>query len=208
MLTLATKLTLSRILLAALAVLCLYARTWPFPLLAILAFLAGIATDVLDGWVARRRGEVSPVGMFLDPLLDKVLVLSLLIALTEFQIFPAWMVILTLFRELSVSAYRELALSRGVDVPAIRSGKLKTALQFLAILLGLTAIAAVRYSGDVLGTGILDGTSNTFANVAGITAFLIAYWVLLLSILVGYYGMVRLFRQSWRRVTAPVVSAP
>ncbi|MCG8555886.1 MAG: CDP-diacylglycerol--glycerol-3-phosphate 3-phosphatidyltransferase [Proteobacteria bacterium] len=100
---------------------------------AILYSLAAV-TDAVDGWLARRRGMTSILGQFLDPLADKLLVLAVLLVLVQLGRVPAWMTIIIVARELSVTTLRIIAMSEGVVIGALRGGKDKAALQMVAVL--------------------------------------------------------------------------
>ena len=110
-------------------------------------FAVAMATDWLDGWWARHRGQSSDLGRLLDPVADKVLVLAVLIMLVE-SVFPAWMVAAIVAREFLVSALRLAALERGVVMSARDLGKLKTWTQAVAAGLGGLA-AGGAFSDDV-----------------------------------------------------------
>ncbi len=97
-------------------------------------YLVAAATDSLDGWLARSRGQVSVAGAFLDPLADKLLVSAALVALLEIDLIGAWAVIIIIAREFAVTGLRLVALSEGLIIPASRLGKAKTVSQNLAIL--------------------------------------------------------------------------
>src|SRR5207244_7188990 len=81
-------------------------------------FIAAMTTDWLDGRIARRRGRTSPLGSLLDPVADKLLVLSVLVVLIDQDVFPAWMVVAIVAREFLVSGLRLAALDRGVVIGA------------------------------------------------------------------------------------------
>jgi CDP-diacylglycerol--glycerol-3-phosphate 3-phosphatidyltransferase len=98
-------------------------------------FLLAAATDWLDGYLARRRGEVTTMGKLLDPIADKLLTVSAFIALVELQLAPAWMIVVIVGREFAVSGMRSIAAARGVVIQASRWGKFKTAAQVVAIVL-------------------------------------------------------------------------
>lgn len=102
---------------------------------AAMIYIVSAVTDALDGWLARRRGLVSVLGKFLDPLADKVLVMAVLVFMVGMFRVPAWVVILIIARELSITALRGIAISEGVMIAAGEGGKQKTALQMVAILL-------------------------------------------------------------------------
>ncbi len=143
----ANQLTVARTF-AVPAVIVLFA--WDFPnhdYWATAVFALAMATDWLDGWWARRRGESSDLGRLLDPIADKILVLTVLIMLTG-RVFPAWMVVAIVAREFLVSGLRLAALERGVVVSARELGKIKTSSQALAAALGGFA------AGGAIGDGI------------------------------------------------------
>ena len=99
-------------------------------------FIIASITDKLDGYIARSRNQVTTFGKFLDPLADKILVLSALVILVEFGKIPAWIPIIVLAREFLVSGYRLIAVQKGGKVIAASIwGKLKTVTQMLAIIL-------------------------------------------------------------------------
>jgi len=104
-------------------------------------FAVAMATDWFDGRVARSSGRSSPLGSLLDPVADKLLVLSVLIVLIGQRVFPAWMVATIVARELLVSGLRLAALERGVVMHARDLGKLKTWSQATAAAVGGFAAA-------------------------------------------------------------------
>lgn len=105
---------------------------------AAIVYILTAITDALDGWLARRRGLISVLGKFLDPLADKLLVTATLVFLVYMGRLPLLgvaAVILLIGRELSITALRTIAISEGVVIAAGQGGKDKTALQMLALLL-------------------------------------------------------------------------
>lgn len=104
-------------------------------------FVVAMATDWFDGRIARSRGHTSPLGSLLDPMADKVLVLSVLVMLVGAGVAPAWMVAAIVARELLVSGLRLAALERGVVLHARDLGKLKTWSQAIAAAVGGFAAA-------------------------------------------------------------------
>jgi CDP-diacylglycerol---glycerol-3-phosphate 3-phosphatidyltransferase len=104
-------------------------------------FVVAMSTDWFDGRIARSRGHTSPLGSLLDPVADKVLVLSVLIVLIDQSIFAGWMVAAIVAREFLVSGLRLAALERGVVLHARDLGKLKTWSQAVAAALGGFAAA-------------------------------------------------------------------
>lgn len=99
-------------------------------------FIVASITDKLDGYIARSRNQVTTFGKFLDPLADKILVLSALVILVEYGKIPSWIPIIVLAREFIVSGYRLIAVEKGGQVIAASIwGKLKTVTQMLAIII-------------------------------------------------------------------------
>jgi CDP-diacylglycerol--glycerol-3-phosphate 3-phosphatidyltransferase len=139
--TLPDQLTVARAASVPLVVL-LYA--WEFPnneYWATAVFCVAMATDWFDGRIARRRGVTSALGTLLDPIADKVLVIAVLVMLIEDGIWPAWMVVAIIARELLVSGLRLAAIQKGVVIAARDLGKLKTWAQAIAAAVGGFAAA-------------------------------------------------------------------
>ncbi len=105
------------------------------PLLGIGIFLIASITDFLDGYLARRSGQITKFGIILDPIADKFLVISALILLVDMVRLSAWIAIIIIVREFVVTALRVVALSKDVVIPAETGGKLKTVSQMTAIIL-------------------------------------------------------------------------
>ena len=110
---------------------------------ATIVFCLAMSTDWFDGRIARRSGRTSSFGSLLDPVADKLLVLSTLIVLIGQDVFPAWMVAAIVARELLVTGLRLAAIERGVVIPARDLGKLKTWAQAVAAAVGGLAAAGV-----------------------------------------------------------------
>lgn len=112
----------------------LYIESWKRWIAAGIFILIS-ATDWLDGYLARRRNEITDFGKFMDPLADKILVAAALICLVELAALPAWVVLIILAREFIVSGIRMMAASKGVVIAASILGKFKTVFQMIAIVL-------------------------------------------------------------------------
>jgi len=126
-----TILTFSRIVLIPFFILI----TPQSPFIGISIFLIASLTDFLDGYLARRSGEITKFGIILDPIADKFLVISALILLVDMVRLSAWIAIVIIVREFVVTALRVVALSKDIVIPAETGGKLKTAAQMTAIIL-------------------------------------------------------------------------
>ena len=107
----------------------------PVELVAAAIFGLASLTDWLDGYLARRRKQVTTLGQILDPLADKLLISATLISLVQLNLVQSWMVGVIICREIAVTGLRNLAYSRGLTMPASGLGKTKMAAQVTAILL-------------------------------------------------------------------------
>lgn len=113
---------------------------------ALALFILASVTDFLDGYLARKNNWITDFGKFIDPVADKLLVLSTFIMLVEKSWFPAWAVVLILARELSIDGLRLVAMTRHKVIAAGSLGKIKTASQMLLILL-LMILRRPAFSG-------------------------------------------------------------
>ncbi|MCY4028807.1 MAG: CDP-diacylglycerol--glycerol-3-phosphate 3-phosphatidyltransferase [Acidobacteria bacterium] len=149
-------LTLGRIFLVPLLVVVLLTKfeaelVFGVPKEVLGAAIFGLAalTDWLDGYLARRRNEITQFGQMMDPLADKLLITAALVSLVQMGRAETWMVAIILGRELAVTVLRSLAHGRGLPMPASRLGKLKMALQVVAVL--LLILGSRVWLFDVLG---------------------------------------------------------
>jgi CDP-diacylglycerol--glycerol-3-phosphate 3-phosphatidyltransferase len=108
--------------------------------LALSIFLVAAATDLLDGYLARKWGQITTVGMLLDPIADKLLISAALISLVEVHRVPAWIVILIVGREFAVSGLRSIAAAEGYTIQASELGKTKMISQVTAVVVVLASI--------------------------------------------------------------------
>src|ERR1700735_4722215 len=114
-------------------------------LVALMIFWVAAATDLLDGYLARRWQQVTTIGTFRDPIADKLLVSAALIALVQERVVPAWLVVLLIGREFAVSGLRSIAASEGFTISASELGKTKTFFQVLAISLLMISMRHPRF---------------------------------------------------------------
>jgi CDP-diacylglycerol---glycerol-3-phosphate 3-phosphatidyltransferase len=142
---------------------------------AVAIFLIAAVTDLLDGYLARRWGQVTTVGMLLDPIADKLLISAALISLVDIHRVPAWMVILIIGREFAVSGLRSIAAASGYTISASELGKTKMAAQVTAISL---VIGSIRWPG------LSDAAT-------------IGMWAVMLF---GIVSAADYFRKFWRKV--------
>lgn len=130
---LANKITFTRIFIIPIFVLCLLGNFPYSQYIAAFIFILAASTDSMDGYVARKRNEITNLGKFLDPLADKLLITSALVALVEMGKVPSLVAIIIISREFIVTGFRIIAASEGVVIAASWLGKVKTVSQIVSI---------------------------------------------------------------------------
>src|SRR6266699_3006581 len=135
------SLTVSRIFLVPLLVVVLLTKFEgrqifgvPKEIVGAAIFALASLTDWADGYLARRRKQITPLGQVIDPLADKLLISAALISLVQLDLAQSWMVAVIIGREFAVTTLRSLAYARGVAMPASSLGKIKMVAQVVAIL--------------------------------------------------------------------------
>ena len=160
----ANVLTVVRIFLVPVFVLCLVQGGTAWRLGALAAFGGASFTDFLDGQLARKRGLVTDFGKIADPIADKALTGAALITLSALGELPWWVTGLILFRELGITALRFAVIRRGV-IAASQGGKLKTMLQIIAICL---YVAPVTLGAYTVGKEVVMGAALVVTLVTGV----------------------------------------
>ena len=201
---LANKLTVFRMILVPVFVIIGYLGTFGvitgeflgIPMALILMnviFIIASITDKLDGYIARSRNQITTFGKFLDPIADKILVLTAMIYLVGFGKIPAWIPVIVMFREFLVSGYRLVACEKGGKVIAASVwGKLKTVTQMLALIL----VFVDKYS---YGYFISNPIDNVGWKVLNIVTFVLLTISVVATIFSGYdyiKGGKDLFKES------------
>src|SRR5262249_5674851 len=148
-------------------------------LIAAAIFLAASVTDLLDGYFARKRGQITTLGTLLDPVADKLLISSAFISLVQLGLVRAWMVVIIIGREFAVSGLRSIASAQGLTLDASQFGKIKMA----------TQLAAITF----LILGMPGGSPNpTFQQLGNIMLYFVVLFALVSA--VGY------FRTFWTKI--------
>lgn len=153
-------------------------RWWAF--LGASLFLAAALTDLLDGYLARRRKQVTTLGRLLDPIADKLLISAALISLVQLRIAPAWMVVIIIGREFAVSGLRSIAAHEGFSIAVSTLGKGKMVTQVAAVV-GL--ILGHKYGGWVQFT-------------AKVLLWAVVFFALI--------SMVQYFREFWSKLDSNI----
>jgi CDP-diacylglycerol--glycerol-3-phosphate 3-phosphatidyltransferase len=152
--TLPNRLSLVRILLIPVIVLLISSQKENLLFASSILFIIAGITDGLDGWIARRMSMTTRLGVLLDPIADKLLVSSVLIALTYYHLVPLWITILLVGRELVINGLRSFYAMEGITIYPSFSGKFKTALQIVGIACILFG-TSLRMIGLVIMFGAL-----------------------------------------------------
>jgi len=142
-------LTMLRILMVPVVVVALLGEIPNGDLVAGIVFALAAFTDGLDGYIARRRDDVTTFGKLMDPLADKLLIVAALVSLVALDRLQAWIAMVIIARELAVTGLRALAVEEGVVIAASWLGKVKTALQVAAVI-ALIAVDPATAAVDVL----------------------------------------------------------
>ena len=157
----ANKLTMVRIVLIPIFLVILYIDFTGANYAAMAVFIVASLTDFADGYIARRRNQVTDFGKFMDPLADKVLVFAAMLWFIEKGLMPAWVVLIVLVREFMVTALRLIAIDNGRMIAAATLGKIKTAatmvgltIMFLPIVDWLTYVCVCAITVTTLGSGV------------------------------------------------------
>jgi len=169
-------LTIARIFLVPVVVTVLLANDRAIPERTIWGaslFLLAALTDMLDGYLARRRGQVTTLGRLLDPIADKLLISSALIALVWRHIAAPWMVVVIIGREFAVSGLRSIAAHEGFSIDVSRMGKGKMVMQVAAVV-GL--ILGEKYHGWVEKTAVVLLWAVVFFALVSMAQYFIEFW--------------------------------
>lgn len=183
---LANKLTILRILLVPIMVIIPFLNIegdlWGIPITYIVIdviFIIAAITDKLDGYIARSRNQITTFGKFLDPIADKIVVITAMVMLVEFNHLPAWIPIIVIFREFVVSGYRLIAVEKnGKVIPANMWGKLKTVTQMIAIIFAFIDPNAYGtiFDGNLIGYEFIINLLVTIIMSVSVVATIFSGW--------------------------------
>lgn len=182
------KLSFSRLLCMPFFLVFTYTDTVRTRILALVIFVGAGVTDLYDGYLARKYNLITPLGTFLDPLADKLIVTAALIAFVELEELhvPAWMVVLIVSREFILTGLRALAAAKGKIVAADDGGKFKTSVQTVAIITILVVLIVNSMLENVYGIQRVSlhsagGWRNECARILDWTP----YWMIFITTLVS-----------------------
>lgn len=144
----ANSVTIFRIALVPLFLFFIFQKDILSIILAFVIFIIASLTDLYDGYLARNRKEITNFGIIMDPIADKLIVLSALISFVQLDIISSWIVIVIVAREFLITVLRTMALAKNKVLGSIKSGKYKTVSQMIAIIIILAIMVFVRIFGE------------------------------------------------------------
>ncbi len=146
---------------------------------AAIIFIIASLTDWIDGYIARKYGQVTLSGKLLDPVADKLLVLSALIMLVELQRVPAWLAIIIIGRDVAITGLRAIASSIGIVIAAKEIGKMKTIVQIIALVFLILNYPVVIGSRviDLHTIGIVILWYSAFLAMVSAGDYIYKFWV-------------------------------
>lgn len=180
----ANLLGLARIAATPIVIVLMLAGGDGLGLAAFVVFSVAAWTDFFDGWIARRRGEVSPLGVFMDLTADKVLVGGVLVAMVEVDLLPTWIVATILVRELVIAGVRQMAAAENVVIAARALGKAKT----MTTLAGM-ALLLLAHDTATGGPVAVTGAGGAF-ETAG-------YWLMVVATVLTVVSAWDYLRGAW-----------
>lgn len=168
--TLPNALTILRIFLVPLLVVFLLTE---YTLVGLSVFVLASVTDWFDGYIARRRRQITTLGQLLDPVADKLLISAAFITLVELGLAPAWMVVIIIGRELAVMGLRTIAADQNVTIPSSSLGKYKMGAQTITVVL---LILGPRFLGEFFFLGEIGLWAVVILSVMSAAQYLYSFW--------------------------------
>jgi len=186
--TISNQLTLSRFLITPVIALLIFIDVPYNYYIAIGLYIAGCITDLLDGYFARKLNQVSNLGIYFDPMADKIFGYTMVMILLYLNVFPLWVTILIFIRDLAVDAFLSYALMHKIFIKATYPGKYKSVFLNLAVITGILALS-VKSGEWFFGLN--------YANLFNAT-----YFLLIISFLVGFIGSTSLMQNTYKQITS------
>lgn len=170
-------LTISRIILIPIFMILMFADFGSAPWWAAIAFGLAAITDTFDGMLARKYNQVTKLGIILDPLADKLMVLAALVVLVELGTIPGWLVVIIIGREFAVMGLRVIKADEGIIIPASMWGKIKAHIQVYAVIIGILQPVIIPYLP---------------------APYPIGYWIMIIAMLITVVSGIEYFYQAYK----------
>lgn len=162
--------------------------------IAAVLFIAAAVSDYIDGYLARKWGQTTALGAFVDPLADKLLVYLSFIYLATVGVYPVWLLLVLFTRDIVVDSLRAFSVGRGVSMPANAVGKWKSLFQMTSIALLLVLVSATELQTSTEWGNI--ALASFIASAPFEMAFGATFWLMLAAAAVGVVSMVQYFVES------------
>ena len=174
-------LTISRVFITVFFLFIIMMETLPHKfLIACVVFILGSITDALDGYLARKNNQITNFGKFLDPIADKILTTSALLAFMSMGLCNIWIIMIVLIREFAISSVRMVAATNGVVIPANIWGKIKTATQMVVTIV-IMILGELYYILEQTGNSLLTKLPD-LALVSNILLWITAFFTVVSGI--------------------------
>jgi len=190
---LANKLTITRICMVPFFILFMELGGIYNSILALVVFCTASVTDLLDGQIARKSKTVTSLGVFLDPLADKLLISAAFIYFIKIPILgvAAWMVIIIVAREFIMTGLRSIAATKSIIIPADKTGKFKTTSQMIAIIVIMVIVILVVNKAFFKFFGITQNTMKNSYSTMFIVMKKTPFWVTFVVVMLTVYSGVK-----------------
>ena len=175
-------------------------RCWQIPALWVV-FIVAELTDMLDGRIARKRGEVSDFGKFYDPFADTIFQITLFFCFVWDRILPAIPFLLVLYREFAILFVRNLMQKRGISMGARIGGKIKTVIYISTGILALIVFDIRILASFFTGSVLFDSHGRLYASFSVLAV--VVFWIAVFLSLLSFFDYVRVYRKSGREA-API----
>ena len=202
---LANQLTLLRMAMVLPFIVLFLSDMWAFQWMGFVCFVAACITDGLDGYIARKRGLITTFGKIMDPLADKLLMLTAMISLVQVNMVPGWMVAVIWWRELAVTGLRTLAATHAQAMAADSWGKIKTVFQMTAVITGMVFYITQNTLDDsIAGWKMRARLDNWWGDlfIHLVEANALVYWLMVITTAISLFSGIVYFRRNWTMVAA------
>ena len=190
--------TILRVLLVPAYLWAMYAHFAYANQLACLLFIIAGLTDLLDGYIARKYGQVTNLGKVIDPVADKIMVAAAMIALVSLQHLAGWIVILMLFRDFAVGALRDVVAQQGTIIAAGFWGKLKTVLQMISLGFLIFCDSLVIWPFSTFG--VTDRLAVPVDNMLVLPVFEIGMILMYIALAASIFSCVIYYKQYYKMI--------
>lgn len=205
--------SISRIVLVPVFLYLLFQPEISYKIAGLAVFIIASITDLLDGWSARKLGQESEFGKFLDPLADKFLVIATLVSFVIIDpLIPLWMILVIVGRDILITVMRYTGIKKGMSLRTSHFGKIKTAFQMFSIVIIFAAFIVKAFNVDVKALADIEKTLK-IKDVLDITFYVEntrykwlvvgPYWLMMVVTILTTISGLRYLMYNWRLLLPP-----